>query len=525
MSDDGNRQEEQALVGGGDDASEPRFVLRVTAGPDAGAMCEVHALQSAPLVIGRAAGGGLLLHDALIADVALHAWVDEKALHVRAVGSGCDARVNGVRFVEVVLEGGELVDFGSAAIHVRRVVRLPTQAAAAEGELAQERAFSRIIGKSFEMQRVLEKAKQVASTQVPVLLQGEVGTGKELLAECIHLAGRQASGPFVVVECTDREEILERRLLGDGDRRAFEEAEGGTLVFADVMELTPRLQGHLVALLDAADPGRARSAGRWPRNVRVIATCRASVEGALRRGLFRHELHSRLAGASLEIPPVRQRHGDIPLLVAHFWRACGGKGEAPKALTMALSRAELPGNVRELRHVVSLQASTVRGSDADSTRGVSLARDEAPSASEPRDCIAHVLAEQLSLPDARKRVVRELERLYVHMALDAHQGNVTRAAAASGLTRRYFHLLLAEVRSEPRASTFEAGDTTIARALENNVSLAEARRHVVRELERRYVHHALQAHRGNVTRAAAASGLTRRYFHLLLAEVRDGGFF
>ena len=132
------------------------------------------------------------------------------------------------------------------------------------------------------------------------------------------------------------------------------------------------------------------------------------------------------------------------LLVTHFWKLYGGEGEPPKVVALKLARSPWPGNVRELQHAVARAVSL--GEDEVESLGSHLPAPSPARSAPASDIIGKVLEMDLALPRARQLVVREFERRYVELALQQHDGNVTRAAAASGLTRRYFHMLLAEIR-------------------------------------------------------------------------------
>ena len=220
----------------------------------------------------------------------------------------------------------------------------------------------------------------------------------------------------------------------------------GSTVVSGLDELPPDAQARLVTVLRDAAIARG---GAWrPLDMRVVATSRRDLDREVQDGRFREDLLYRLAGARIDLPPLRARHGDVELLAEYFWKLHRGDGPLPKSVVLLLARQPLPGNVTELSHVIARRVAL--GHDAHPRAWMG-----APLAARPRetrgpDVIDEIVAQRLSLPAARQRVIDEFERRYLVAALEDHGGNVTRAAATSGLTRRHFHSLLAKSRSSSR---------------------------------------------------------------------------
>ena len=231
---------------------------------------------------------------------------------------------------------------------------------------AIDAGINSIVGEAPGLGVVLARARLVAPTGTPVLVTGESGTGKELLARALHELGPHPEGPLVTVNCGALpRELAESELFGHergaftgaaARRRGwFEEASGGTLVLDEIGELPLDLQPKLLRVLESARIRRVGGAGEASVSVRVVAMTLRDLGLEARRGGFRADLYYRLAGFELALPPLRQRRGDIPLLVGHFLRELavelGPREMAPEALA-ALARADWPGNIRELRNVV-----------------------------------------------------------------------------------------------------------------------------------------------------------------------------
>jgi DNA-binding NtrC family response regulator len=298
---------------------------------------------------------------------------------------------------------------------------------------------------------------RLAASDVPVVIEGETGTGKEVLAEALHAAGRRADGPFVVFDCTAvPPSLLESALFGHERgaftgaltqrRGAFEEAHGGTLLLDEIGELDLALQPRLLRAIERSEVQRV-GASHWLRvDVRILAATRRDLDGEVRAGRFRDDLFFRLAVGRIKLPSLRRRTGDVAALARHFWGILGGDGlPLPEGLVERLEAHAWPGNVRELKNAIARYLAVGELPPACS--------QNAPTACFPRDphaedAIDRVLAKDLPLPKARAQVVEEFERRYLARALDRHGGNVSRAAAASGLALRYFQLLKARRASQ-----------------------------------------------------------------------------
>jgi two-component system nitrogen regulation response regulator GlnG len=235
-------------------------------------------------------------------------------------------------------------------------------------------AMTAIIGDDPALRSVLVRAARVAPTTMPVLVTGESGTGKELLARALHELGPAPAGPFVAVNCGALpRELAESELFGHergaftgaAARRSgwFEEASGGTLVLDEIGELPLELQPKLLRVLESGRLRRVGGSGEATVRVRVVAMTLRDLEGEVARRAFRQDLYYRLAGFHLELPPLRQRRDDIPLLAQHFLRELEpelGSRRLDAAALAALRAAHWVGNVRELRNVVRRAAVLTR---------------------------------------------------------------------------------------------------------------------------------------------------------------------
>ena len=262
-----------------------------------------------------------------------------------------------------------------------------------------------------------------------------------------------AARPFVICDCTSiAPNLIENELFGH-DKGAFtgaanhhlgvfEQAEGGTLFIDELGELSLELQAKL---LRSIDTGQVRRIGgqRWIQcDVRIITATRRDLDAMVQAGTFRDDLFHRLAVGRIALPPLRERRGDVPLLIEHFIRTLGG---SPTALTRSRMDAWLshswPGNVRELRNAI---ARWVALGELDA---LILAPVTAPTPTSAGRELEHLLDELAPYDDARQRALAIFQRYYMEKVLVAAKGNVQRAADMAGIAVRYFQLLRARHRT------------------------------------------------------------------------------
>ena len=305
-------------------------------------------------------------------------------------------------------------------------------------EMVNDRfSFGNVLGTSERTREVLDLAGRVAASDATVLITGESGTGKELLAKGIHLASARASEPFVAVNCAAiPENLIESELFGHvkgaftgavRDREGkFELAEGGTLFLDEIGDLRVDLQAKILRALQERTIDRVGGEKPVELDVRVIAATNRDLESEVRAGNFREDLYYRLSVVVLQMPPLRERKDDIPLLAEHFLKRFNPGSAArlaPDALAL-LTAYGWPGNVRELENVME-RASVLR-------RGETISRVDLPeklfrAAHDVKNIILNLPADGISL--------EELERDLIVKALETHKGNQTRAAEFLRITR------------------------------------------------------------------------------------------
>ncbi len=433
------------------------YRLLVIDGPESGLELQVDGSEPSRVLVGQGPACALRLADPLVSR--RHAALDARpdGLRVTDLSSTNGTTVNGVAVFDALLKGGELLRIGGTTIKVDVVGE------SAPGSVSSAMRFGRTIGGSVEMRRLYPLCERLAASMMPLLIEGETGTGKEMLAEALHECGPRASGPFVVFDCTAvPSNLLESTLFGHergaftgavGVRKGvFEQAHGGTLLIDEIGELELGLQAKLLRAIERSEVQRVGGTGFLRCDVRVLCATRRDLDREIAAGRFRDDLFFRITVARVELPPLRQRHGDIELLVRHFWRALGGADAAvPSELLRRAEDYPWPGNVRELHNaVVRWRALGELGLDTARAASVSPpgAGSSPPAAPMPSGAPAHdvleaVLTLDLPFPESRQRVVDEFERRYVERVLARHGGSVVRAAEASGIARRYFQIIRA----------------------------------------------------------------------------------
>ncbi len=336
------------------------------------------------------------------------------------------------------------VDPDVLIIVVERAVartRLQRQVASLQDSLAASSPAGAMIGQSPAFERAVQMAERVARSDLPVLVTGENGTGKELMARTIHEHSPRAARPFVAINCGALPEtLLESTLFGhvkgaftgaNRDRAGlFAEADGGTLFLDEIGDTPAPLQVKLLRTLESGEIHPVGADRPQTVDVRIVSATNRDLDDLQQTGEFREDFYWRIKGAQIELPPLRERPGDIPLLAAHFLNqaAALSAGGRAKALTDAARDALIehrwPGNLRELRH--EMQRATVlvgerHELDADDF-SFAARRPSAP----PTATTGATLHEK----------VEALERREIEAALARNQGNRTQTADELGLSRQ-----------------------------------------------------------------------------------------
>ena len=351
-----------------------------------------------------------------------------------SVESAVEAMRLGARdYVEKPWDNARLLATLTAQVELARAIRTTGRLAAENRRLRGGDARPPLVAESRAMQPVLRQLERVAPSDANVLVTGEHGTGKDVVARWIHAASRRAGRPLVTVNAGGiAETLFESELFGHvkgaftdakSDRAGcFELADGGTLFLDEIANVSLKQQAKLLRVLESGELQRVGSSRTLKVDVRVIAATNADLPREVAEGRFREDLLYRLNTVEIRLPPLRERRDDVPALAAHFLREQAGRYNKPAAdLAPGAMRALLdhpwPGNVRELRHAVERAVLMAQGP----------AVTEEDLALQPPRGAAAVSLGDLTLEDA--------ERLLIQRALARHDGNVSRAAEALGVSR------------------------------------------------------------------------------------------
>jgi transcriptional regulator with PAS, ATPase and Fis domain len=404
-----------------------KVLIRMTSGADAGANIETAGQR---VRIGTASDNDLVLTDQSVSRHHCELEPTPHGMRVIDLASTNGVLLGSVRLSDAVVPGDVRLMLGDAQISVRWLDETVDRE-----QLAGDR-FGDVLGSSDRMRELFADLERIATTDVTLLLEGETGTGKDLIAESVHGLSRRCSGPFVLFDGgAAAPGIIESELFGH-ERGAFtgalathigvfEQAHGGTLFLDEIGELPLEMQPKLLRLLEKRQLKRVGGRDVIDVDVRIVAATNRNLRTEMQRGRFREDLYYRLAGAHVRVPPLRDRLDDLELLVGHFL----AQHSPPRDLASlppdvwAMFRAHRwPGNVRELKNAVERLAVmpdeplTASGDEVDAgPRPLRMARGAASDA---------------------------FERAYLERVLAATGGNVTHAAALAEVSRQMIQKLM-----------------------------------------------------------------------------------
>lgn len=372
------------------------------------------------------------------AQVVVITGTDDKSAAREAVKRGAYG------FFEKPLDGAEVLHIVNQAARLRR---LEVENARLQDELVGARGFGRLIGLSHALEKTLKQARAVANTSATVLIIGENGTGKEMLARAIHEESQRANCPFIAVSCAALSETLIESELFGHEKGAFssalyarmgrfELADGGTLFLDEIVELTPNVQVKLLRVLQERAFERVGGNKTLSVDIRLIAASNRDLEVEVNGQSFRRDLFYRLNVVPLVLPPLRERREDIPGLAAHFAAKAAEKhGRATPQLGQelidSLNEYDWPGNVRELENLMERLVLL----DQQPTLGLEFLPEK----------MQHVLpAQGVPIEKSFEGAVRAFKKQLIVGALDAEGGNKVAAARRLGISRSYLHRLIGE---------------------------------------------------------------------------------
>ena len=409
--------------------------LEVVSGPDAGAGQQF----SQPVVrVGTHKSCDLVLTDRRVSRFQCEIALEERGYRVRDLGSTNGTFVAGLRIADAFVPPGSKIKVGQSELFL---VPLGTSVAV---ELDEMDRFHALVGGSVPMRRLYAAIQKLAPTDSTVLITGETGVGKELVADAIHDGSPRRSGPLVVLDCgAIPTHLFENELFGHergaftgasaATAGAFERAHGGTLFLDEIGELPLELQPKLLRAVESRRVRRIGGGDEIVCDVRLMAATNRDLAVEVNKRTFRSDLYYRIAVAHLEVPPLRARREDIPALVEHFQSQLPPAARRPLSaeLMARFARHEWPGNVRELRNAVE---------------SASLAPD-APTVPEvppvtAADQLADFVDPDLPFREARRRLEDAFERQFLTALLERHDWNVSAVSRAAQVDRMTIYKML-----------------------------------------------------------------------------------
>ncbi|HEX4449808.1 MAG TPA: sigma 54-interacting transcriptional regulator [Kofleriaceae bacterium] len=395
--------------------------------------------------IGKAPENDLVLADETVSRVHFEIVRDAKGYLVRDMKSTNGTFLDSAEVKEAYLRGGSVIKAGEVELKFtpfeERIEILPSE----------KEVLGEMVGKSSAMREIFGLVERIAPTDATVLIEGETGTGKDMIARTLHQLSPRGDKAFIVVDCgAVAGTLIESELFGHekgaftgavtARQGAFELASGGTVFLDELGELSLDLQPKLLRVLEQRELRRVGGTKTIKVDLRVIAATRKDLRSEVEKGKFREDLYFRLNVVPITAPPLRDRREDIPLLIDHMLHKLAPLGEGAvlgDATRGALMAHDWPGNVRELRNVIE--------------RALALGADPgmlvAPLGPEPTQkgvqlSSAIEFDPGVSFRDTKERWTELFERRYLTWLLRRAEGNISKAARDADMDRKYLHKLL-----------------------------------------------------------------------------------
>jgi transcriptional regulator with PAS, ATPase and Fis domain len=403
--------------------------VAVTAGADTGASIDI---VSEPLRVGTASDNDLVLADATVSRRHCEIVPTDAGLRVKDAGSTNGILLGDVRIYDAVVTAPAKLQLGETELTITALSE------SIDREQAMSDRFGDLLGRSARMRELFADLQRIAATNVGLLIEGETGTGKELVAESVHAASSRADGPFVVFDCgAVAPNLAESELFGHergsftgavaARAGVFEQAHGGTIFLDELGELPKDLQPKLLRVLEKREVRRLGGTKTLPVDVRVIAATNRNLAAEVQRGAFREDLYFRIAATHVRVPPLRDRIGDLPMLVEHLLSLQTPPRtleHVPPQVWEMFNAHRWPGNVRELHNAVQRLLVTPE-------RPLPLSTFQEGETADPQ-----ATTTLLPLRVARRQAADHFERSYLRALLARSGGNVTRAAAIAEVSRQ-----------------------------------------------------------------------------------------
>jgi DNA-binding NtrC family response regulator len=403
-----------------------------------------------PVIVGRNAACKLMLDDGKVSAVHAEFVATEQGVRVRDLGSRNGSFVGGVRVGEIYLLTATKLRLGETEVLFEpvRPERITVSAVP---------SFGPMVAQSPGMRGIFERLGKVAVTDLTLLITGETGTGKELVAQAIHLASPRAKKPFVVVDCGSIPPTLAEATLFGHERGAFtgavdkrlspfQEADGGTIFLDELGELPLDVQPKLLRALAERRIKAVGGSGYREVDVRVLAATRRDLVRAVNSGGFRSDLYFRIAQVKFELPALRQRLEDIPILVRRMLKDLGEEAAYERVTNVTLERLmrhDWPGNVRELRNAVAVaHALAGEGEELDIASHLGAMTESPMPGPLGGGGAAPGTFKGQKFQDSKRDVLTRFERDYFAALSEESKGNVSEMARRAGMERAHVRAYL-----------------------------------------------------------------------------------
>ncbi len=428
-----------------------RCKLVVIKGPQRGTE---FVISSDVIRVGKAPDNDLPVTDETVSRVHFEIVRDAKGYLLRDLRSTNGTFLDGAEIKEAYIRAGSIIAAGASELKFtpfeERIEILPSEA----DELGE------MVGRSRQMREIFGLVERIAHTDATVLIEGETGTGKDMIARTLHQLSRRRDAPFIVVNCgAVAGTLIESELFGHekgsftgavaARQGAFEIANGGTVFLDELGELSLDLQPKLLRVLEQRELRRVGGSKTLKVNLRVIAATRKDLRSEVEKGKFREDLYFRLNVVPIVAPSLRDRRDDIPMLVNHFLTKLTKPGQERPQLgetaVAALMAHDWPGNVRELRNV--MERALALGTDPTSL--VAPLGDSPFTAPPPDPDAVMTFDPSRSFREQKELWVEKFERRYIEWLLRRADGNISKAARDADMDRKYLHKLLKKYDIDP----------------------------------------------------------------------------
>jgi DNA-binding NtrC family response regulator len=399
--------------------------------------------------IGKVDENDLVLPEETVSRVHCEILRDQKGHLLRDLHSTNGTFLDGAEIKEAYIRAGSVISVGTVQLKFQpfeeRIEILPSD----------KEALGELVGSSLKLREIFGLVERIGPTEATVLIEGETGTGKDLVARTIHDLSKRKDKPFVIVDCgAVAGTLIESELFGHEKgsftgatttrQGAFEAAHGGTIFLDELGELSLDLQPKLLRVLEQREIRRVGGNRTIKVDIRVVAATKQDLKKEVQKGKFREDLYFRLSVVPIHMPSLRERREDIPIIVRNFFAIMAREGGTPareidEATMSSLMAHDWPGNVRELRNV--LERGVYLSPAGSGGAPVKLVSMPAPSA-EAGGVATPSFDEQKSYRENKEQWENEFEKRYLTWLMQRAQGNISRAAREADMDRKYLHKLL-----------------------------------------------------------------------------------